>query len=63
MKIKKSFYMPVFLLVLLISVYSFIPWQRVYNVTSDLAVRESGPATAFLITIFIINFCYINYLL
>lgn len=45
----------IFLLVLLISVYSFIPWQRVYNVTSDLAVRESGPATAFLIIIFIIN--------
>lgn len=45
----------IFLLALLISVYSFIPWQRVYNVTSDLAARESGPATALLIAIFIIN--------
>jgi O-antigen/teichoic acid export membrane protein len=45
----------IFLLALLISVYSFIPWQRVYNVTSDLAVRESGTATALLIIIFIIN--------
>lgn len=45
----------IFLLALMISVYSFIPWQRVYNVTSDLAVRESGPATALLIAIFIIN--------
>jgi O-antigen/teichoic acid export membrane protein len=45
----------IFLLVLLTSVYSFIPWQRVYNVTSDSAIRESGPATAFFIVISIIN--------
>jgi O-antigen/teichoic acid export membrane protein len=45
----------IFLLAILISVYSFIPWQRVYNVTSDLAVRESGSATALLIAIFFIN--------
>lgn len=45
----------VFLLALLFSLYSFIPWQRVFNVTSDVAVRESGPAAALLITVFMIN--------
>lgn len=45
----------IFLLALLISIYSFISWQRVYNVTSDLAIRESGPATALLLVVFIIN--------
>lgn len=45
----------IFLLVLLISIYSFVSWQRVYNVTSDLAVREAGSATALLLVIAIIN--------
>jgi O-antigen/teichoic acid export membrane protein len=45
----------IILLALLVSVYSFISWQRVYNVTSKLAIKESGPATALLITMFIVN--------
>lgn len=37
------------------SVYKYIPWQRVFNVTSDLAIQESGPAMAFLIVCFAIS--------
>jgi O-antigen/teichoic acid export membrane protein len=40
------------LLALLTCVYPFVPWQRLFNVTSDLAAEESGPATALLIAIF-----------
>ena len=36
-------------------VYSFIPWPNVFNVSSDLAAREAGPAMAVLITIMIVN--------
>lgn len=32
--------------------YSLIPWYRIFNVTSDLAVRESGPA----LTVFVVCF-------
>lgn len=35
--------------------YSFIPWHRVFNVTSAVAVRESGPAMAVLTAIFAFN--------
>ncbi len=44
-----------FFLVILFASYSFIPWQRIYNVTSDLAIKESGPATALLIALTLIN--------
>ena len=38
-----------------IAMYSLIPWAHIYNVTSDLAVNEAGPATAVLIISFVIN--------
>lgn len=38
---------------LLISPY--VIWGRIFNVTSDLAVRESGPAVAILVLTFLVN--------
>jgi O-antigen/teichoic acid export membrane protein len=35
--------------------YSTIPWARVFNVSSSLAVKEAGPATAILIVSFALN--------
>lgn len=35
--------------------YPFIPWQRIFNVTSGQAVRESGPATAVFVVCFVVN--------
>ena len=43
------------ILVGFVASYSFIPWPRVFNVTSDLAVKEVGPATAVLILGFVVN--------
>jgi O-antigen/teichoic acid export membrane protein len=36
-------------------IYPHVPWDRVFNVTSDIAIRESGPAMAILILTFLIN--------
>ena len=37
-----------FLLIFYISIYSFVPWEKLLNVKSELAIQESGPAfTAF----------------
>lgn len=44
-----------FLFLIFIGIYSCVPWQRIFNVTSDVAVRESGPAMAVLIIVFLIN--------
>jgi len=44
-----------FILIVFIIAYPFIPWHRVFNVTSESATRESGPATALLIIIFAFN--------
>jgi O-antigen/teichoic acid export membrane protein len=35
--------------------YSFISWPRIFNVTSDLAARESGPAMAVFILCFALS--------
>lgn len=36
-------------------IYPYIHWSRVFNVTSDIAIRESGPAMAVLLITFLIN--------
>lgn len=36
-------------------VYPFIPWQRVFNVSSQQAVAEAGPATFIFIGCFLLN--------
>ena len=36
-------------------IYPHVPWNRVFNVTADIAIRESGPAMAILILTFLIN--------
>lgn len=36
-------------------IYPFISWSRVFNVTSDLAMRESGPAMMVFILCFALN--------
>jgi O-antigen/teichoic acid export membrane protein len=36
-------------------IYPHVPWHRVFNVTSDAAIHESGPAMAVLILIFLIS--------
>ncbi|PSB04095.1 lipopolysaccharide biosynthesis protein [Merismopedia glauca] len=43
------------ILVVFASIYPLIPWERVFNVRSDLAVRESGPTMAVLIASFAVN--------
>jgi O-antigen/teichoic acid export membrane protein len=35
--------------------YSFVPWARVYNVSSVDAMREAGPATAVFVLVWAIN--------
>lgn len=35
--------------------YPFVPWSRVFNATSDLAARESGPAFAVFVICFALN--------
>lgn len=44
-----------FLLAIFLVVYPYISWYRVFNVKSDVAIRESGPAMAILILSFLIN--------
>lgn len=36
-------------------VYTFVPWARVYNVTSADAIREAGPATAVFFVVLALN--------
>jgi O-antigen/teichoic acid export membrane protein len=36
-------------------VYPFVPWPRVFNVSSPLAVRESGPAVLVFVSCFVLN--------
>ena len=43
------------ILVVFAAAYSFVPWPRVFNVTSALAMKEAGPATAVLILSFVVN--------
>jgi O-antigen/teichoic acid export membrane protein len=45
----------ILILAVFASVYGFIPWQRIFNVTSDLAVQESGPTMAVLVASFALN--------
>jgi len=47
--------MSFFLFAIFWVVYPHVPWDRVFNVTSDIAIRESGPAMAVLILTFLIN--------
>jgi O-antigen/teichoic acid export membrane protein len=35
--------------------YRFVPWPRVFNVTSDVATREAGPAMAAFVLCFVLN--------
>lgn len=44
-----------FLFIVFVTIYWFVPWARVYNVTSPLAIKEAGPATAVLLCSFFIN--------
>ncbi len=37
------------------TVYCFVPWPRVFNVASDVAVRESGPAVAVFFACFVVG--------
>ena len=43
------------LLALLFLAYPFVPWQRVFNVSSPLAVREAGPAVFVFLLCFLLN--------
>jgi O-antigen/teichoic acid export membrane protein len=53
MYVSSTFFMLLAIAVLMLTafalMYGFIPWQRVFNVTSDLAVQESGPTMAILV--------------
>lgn len=42
-------------LIVFASLYKHIPWQRIFNVTSDLAIQESGPTIAVLAICFALN--------
>lgn len=43
------------LLVVFSGLYPLVPWPRIFNVTSNLAAREAGPATAILAGCFAVN--------
>ncbi|MDQ5987596.1 MAG: hypothetical protein CSYNP_03341 [Syntrophus sp. SKADARSKE-3] len=36
-------------------IYPYVPWGHIFNVVSDIAIRESGPAMAILVISFLIN--------
>ncbi|MCJ7623817.1 MAG: oligosaccharide flippase family protein, partial [Anaerolineaceae bacterium] len=36
-------------------IYPYVRWQRIFNVTSDLAILESGPTVAVLMVAFLLN--------
>lgn len=42
----------ILLLLIFFVIYPFVPWHRIFNVTSVQAMRESGPATAVLVICF-----------
>lgn len=44
-----------FLIAAFVVVYPFVPWARIFNVASDLAARESGPAVAVFAACFVLN--------
>lgn len=44
-----------FLLLAFFAIYWTIPWARVYNIASPLAIQEAGPATAVVMCSFIVN--------
>ena len=44
-----------FLLVVFRIIYPFVSWYRIFNVSSILAVQESGPATAVFVICFLLN--------
>ena len=43
------------LLIVFAGLYPLVPWPRLFNVSSDLAAREAGPATAVLAGCFAVN--------
>lgn len=43
------------ILILFSSIYFFIPWSNIFNVQSSLAIRETAPAVAVLVSSFAIN--------
>ena len=45
----------VFLLIVFGMIYPFVPWHRIFNVTSTHAIRESGPATAVFVACFALS--------
>ncbi|MBU4312186.1 MAG: oligosaccharide flippase family protein, partial [Candidatus Omnitrophica bacterium] len=45
----------VFLSVIFWIIYPHVSFQRIFNVTSDAAIRESGPAMAIFILIYLVN--------
>ena len=45
----------VLVLIAFFALYPFIPWPRIFNVTSSLAMRESGPAMMVFVMCFALN--------
>lgn len=43
------------LFIIFISVYSFIPWEYIFNVKSKIAISESGPTILVLVIMLLIN--------
>ncbi len=43
------------LLIIFISIYPFISWKNIFNVTSPLAIKECGPTMRILVIILLIN--------
>jgi O-antigen/teichoic acid export membrane protein len=44
-----------FLLLVFIIIYPFLPWRRIFNVSSPQAICEAGPATAVFVVCFVLN--------
>jgi len=38
-----------------VAVYPFLPWSRIFNLSSALAIQEAGPATAIFVACFILS--------
>jgi O-antigen/teichoic acid export membrane protein len=45
----------IFLYVIFWIAYPYIPFERIFNITSDIAIRESGPAIAIFLLTYLIN--------
>lgn len=43
------------ILIILLTLYPVVPWPRVFNINTTLAIQESGPSIAVLVAIFCIN--------